>query len=231
MPRYRVKFSKDGPARYSSHLDMVRAFDRSARRADLPVAFSEGFNPHPKFSFAAPLPVGMGGGDEYMDIALTVPLPTDELTARLDASMQEGYRILDAKEIPERTPALMALVSRAAYRATATLPQGYSELELRSAVKDILNLKEIMTVREIKGKTKEIDIRPGLFTLAGGVKGHILEINMELLIGSTGNVRPLEVLSEMYRLGGIPVDPEDFRIRRTTLYADGPAGPVSLWEV
>lgn len=231
MPRYRVKFSKDGPARYSSHLDMVRAFDRSTRRADLPVAFSEGFNPHPKFSFAAPLPVGMGGGDEYMDIALTEPLPPDELTARLDASMQEGYRILDAKEIPERTPALMALVSRAAYRANATLPQGYAEMELRSAVKDILNLKEIMTVREIKGKTKEIDIRPGLFTLAGGVKGHILEINMELLIGSTGNVRPLEVLSEMYRLGGIPVDPEDFRIRRTALYADGPAGPVSLWEV
>ncbi|AEF93603.1 Protein of unknown function DUF2344 [Desulfotomaculum nigrificans CO-1-SRB] len=231
MTLYRVRYCKDGPARFSSHLDMVRQFDRAARRAGLPVAFSEGFNPHPKFSFAAPLPVGVAGLDEYMDMELTQHIDPAELAMRLDANMQEGYRILDVKEITGRGSSLMALVSRAAYRATATVPPGYGEPELQSAIKDILDSKEIFVTREIKGKTKQVDIRSGIFRLDGGVKGHILEINMELLIGSTGNVRPTEVLEEMYRNGGIPVDPEDFRIQRVSLYAEGATGPVSLWEV
>ncbi|AEG59305.1 Protein of unknown function DUF2344 [Desulforamulus ruminis DSM 2154] len=231
MPRYRVKYSKEGPARYSSHLDMVRAFDRSTRRAGLPVAFSEGFNPHPKFSFASPLPVGIGGGDEYMDMELTRAIAPEELAERLEANMQEGYRVIAVKEIPQGSPALMSLISRAAYRATAPLPLDYAQAELSSAVQNILNFKEIMVTREIKGRRKEIDIRPGLFSLTGRIKEHILEINMELLIGSSGNVRPTEILWEMSRSGGIPLLPEDFRVQRTALYANGPSGPVSLWEV
>lgn len=230
MPRYRVKFSKDGPARYSSHLDMVRFFDRSTRRAGLPVAFSEGFNPHPKFSFAAPLPVGIAGLEEYMDIELTKTLSLDEVLKRLDPNMPEGYKILDIRELPERGSALMALVARAAYRATANLPAGYSEAELNTVINNLLNTTEIIVTREVKGKRKEVDIRSGIFRLAGGVEEHILEINMELLIGSTGNVRPDEVLLKLNQ-GGVPVAPEDYRIRRTALYADGDTGPLSLWEV
>ncbi|MEW6066060.1 MAG: TIGR03936 family radical SAM-associated protein [Bacillota bacterium] len=231
LPRYRVKFSKDGPARYSSHLDMVRFFDRSTRRAGLPVAFSEGFNPHPKFSFAAPLPVGVAGLEEYMDMELKEYLEPAEIARRLESNLPEGYKILDVKEVVDRAPALMSRIARAAYRATATLPAGYSEVELNTAIDHLMDQEEIMITREVKGKRKEVDIRPGIFRLAGGVKGHILEINMELLIGSTGNVRPEEVLLRLSGDGGVPVDPEDFRIRRTALFAEGDTGPISLWEV
>lgn len=230
MTRYRLKFSKEGPARYSSHLDMVRFFDRSTRRAELPVAFSEGFNPHPKFSFAAPLPVGIAGLDEYMDMDLKEQLDPAEVGRRLDANLPEGYKILAVKEIPERSPNLMAKLARADYLATATLPEGYTEEEVQEILTQLLEKEEILLTREVKGKRKEVDIRPGIFRLAGEVKGHILEINMELLIGSTGNVRPEEVLKELAH-GGIPIHPEDFRVRRTALYAEGDSGPISLWEV
>lgn len=231
MPRYRLKFSKDGPARYSSHLDMVRFFDRSTRRAGLPVAFSEGFNPHPKFSFAAPLPVGVGGLEEYMDMDLKEYMEPAEIAHRLDPNLPEGYKILSVKQVPDHAPALMAQLARAAYRATATLPTGYSEVELNTAIDHLMKLEEITVIREAKGKRKEVNIRPGIFSLTGGVKGHILEVTMELLIGSTGNVRPEEVLSRLSGAGGVPLESEDFRIRRTALFAQGNAGPVPLWEV
>lgn len=231
MSRYRVKFSKDGPARFSSHLDMVRFFDRSTRRAGLPVAFSEGFNPHPKFSFAAPLPVGIAGKEEYMDMELTANLSPEEVANRLDQNLPEGYQILGVKQIDERAKNLMALLSRAAYRAIAEAPAGYDTVMLQGALDEFMTLENIIVTREIKGKSKEVNLRPGIFKLAGTVAGHILEINMELLIGSTGNVRPEEVLKELFRAGRIPVNPEDFRICRTALYTDGDTGPISLWEV
>lgn len=231
MPRYRVKFSKDGPARFSSHLDMVRFFDRSTRRAGLPVAFSEGFNPHPKFSFASPLPVGVAGLAEYLDMELTTSIKPTELAQKLGANMPEGYQVLDVKEIHDRSPSLMAKVTRALYRATAPLPVGYAEPELNTAIRNIMGSREIIIVRESKGKSKEINIREGIYKLTGAVKGHILEINMELIIGSAGNVRPTDILLLLYQDGGVPVKPEDFRIRRTELLAEGAAGQISLWEV
>lgn len=231
MTRYRLRFSKEGPARYSSHLDMVRFFDRSTRRAGLPVAFSEGFNPHPKFSFAAPLPVGIAGLEEYMDMDLKDHLEPAEVARRLDRNLPEGYKVLAVKEIPERSPALMSVLARAEYLATATIPTDYSQEKLNSALEELLNKQEIIVTREVKGKRKEVDIRSGIFRLAGGVKGHILEINMELLIGSTGNVRPEEILKLLYQDQGVPVHPEDFRVCRTALFAEGGSGPISLWEV
>ncbi|GAB6158212.1 TIGR03936 family radical SAM-associated protein [Desulfotomaculum varum] len=230
MPRYRVKFSKDGPARYSSHLDMVRFFDRSTRRAGLPVAFSEGFNPHPKFSFAAPLPVGVAGLEEYMDMELKEHLTPDEIARRLAGNLPAGYAILGIKEVPGQAPTLMSRVSRAAYRAVAAAPDGYGERELQAVIEQLMSRQEISISRQSKGKTKDVNIRPGIFRLAGSIKGHILEINMELLIGSTGNVRPEEVLRMLSGDGGIPVNPEDFRIYRTALFAEGDTGPISLWE-
>ncbi|RYD01755.1 hypothetical protein N752_28275 [Desulforamulus aquiferis] len=225
-----MKFSKDGPARFSSHLDMVRFFDRCTRRAGLPVAFSEGFNPHPKFSFAAPLPVGIGGMAEYLDMELTGYISPLELAEKLGSNMPEGYEILDIRELREKGPALMALLARAEYRATATLPTGYSEPELKTSINNIMNSGALPVIREVKGKVKETDIRGGIFNLTGSVKGHIMEIKMELLIGSQGNVRPNDVLLKLYQDGGVPVKPEEFRIRRVELFADGKTGPISLWE-
>ncbi|ABO51047.1 conserved hypothetical protein [Desulforamulus reducens MI-1] len=230
MPRYRVKYSKEGPARYSSHLDMVRFFDRSTRRAKLPVAFSEGFNPHPKFSFAVPLPVGIAGLEEYMDMELKEYLDPREIALRLEPNLPEGYKILDIKQIEDRAVTLMSIVSRADYWATAPLPTGYSEGQLKATIDKLLEQEEIIVTRETKGKVKEVNIRPGIFSLAGDVKGHILEIKMELLIGSTGNVRPEEIFKKLYK-NGVPVDPDDYRVRRTALYADDGTGPISLWEV
>ncbi|HBC91420.1 MAG TPA: hypothetical protein DCZ10_00560, partial [Pelotomaculum sp.] len=68
MPVYRMMYAKEGPARYISHLDLLRTFERAARRAGLPIAFTGGFNPHPKIAFAAPLAVGTAGGAEDADL-------------------------------------------------------------------------------------------------------------------------------------------------------------------
>ncbi|NLC39201.1 MAG: DUF2344 domain-containing protein, partial [Clostridia bacterium] len=64
----RLEYSRCGTARFLSHLEMLRLFERSFRRASLPLAFSRGFNPHPKISFGPPLPVGVSGRREYLDV-------------------------------------------------------------------------------------------------------------------------------------------------------------------
>ncbi|MFA4886471.1 MAG: TIGR03936 family radical SAM-associated protein, partial [Desulfotomaculaceae bacterium] len=87
MFRYRIIYAKEGPARYISHLDLLRVFDRAARRGGLPVAYTQGFNPHPKMSFAAPLSVGTAGEAEFADMELTRDIPVADMESALAGSM------------------------------------------------------------------------------------------------------------------------------------------------
>jgi radical SAM-linked protein len=119
MPRYRVMYAKEGPASYISHLDLIRAFERAARRAGLPLAFTQGFNPHPKLSFAAPLAVGTAGEAEFADLELTGNISVGVVAKSLSDAMPEGLRVIEIRLAPDSAPALMATVDLAGYTARA----------------------------------------------------------------------------------------------------------------
>ncbi|GAA2335766.1 TIGR03936 family radical SAM-associated protein [Streptomyces kunmingensis] len=98
MQRIRLRYTKRGRLRFTSHRDFQRAFERALRRAEVPMAYSAGFTPHPKVSYANAAPTGTGSEAEYLEIALTAPRDPEKLKDLLDESMPVGLDIIDAVE-------------------------------------------------------------------------------------------------------------------------------------
>jgi radical SAM-linked protein len=149
LSRYRIQYSKRGTARYISHLDLVRTLERAFRRAGLPIAFSEGFNPHPRFSFAAPLPVGVEGLAEVLEVEMQEPIDHQQLAERLNGVLPQGLVVLEVTDVPDNAPAPMAALTGAGYIVhiddgdlPGPLPEG--------AVENFLALEQIEVTR--KGK-------------------------------------------------------------------------------
>lgn len=220
MYRYRIRYKKTGPMRYISHLDLLRTMERSARRAGLPLAFTEGFNPHPKISFAAPLPVGVEGHDEYLDLELRTSMEPSRVAEKLNASFPSGLEVLDVREVSGEGPSLMALVEKATYLARARLPVRLDEREVAGNLKRFMEQEEIKVERKTKKGEKVKNIRPGIIDLKGQLDGNDLLLKMTLKTGSRENVRPEEVLRALVK-GYLPANVEDFRITRTGLFAAG----------
>jgi len=229
MPRYRMLYTKEGPARYISHLDLLRAFDRASRRAGLPMAFTQGFNPHPKIAFAAPLGVGTAGEAEFADLELTGDVPAESVASVLSGAMPEGLRLIEVRPVPDQFPALMALVERATYRAEAKLNRPVSTEEMDSAIAAFLSMPEILVQRKNKaGEKKKVDIRPGIFAMSGRLDDDIMIIEAELKTGSNGNIRIEEVLAAFEENVHLPVQ-GGFVLYRTGLFTAGEKGKKTLW--
>lgn len=214
----RIKFSKEGNLRFVGHLDMMRYFQKANRRAELPVAYSEGFHPHQIMSFAAPLGMGLEGKAEYFDLRITeegaAGLHSEEAKALLNREMAEGVKILSFLKLPDDSPNCMSIVHAADYeiffRASATedliagqfsdgaayraLSEAEREL-LCAAIDSLLSQSEI-TVEKTgkKGKLRELDIRPMIHSLR-------LEDNRlccTVAQGSEANLKPELLLSALF---------------------------------
>src|SRR5512143_240398 len=98
--RLRVRFTRDETLRYIGHLDMARTWQRVVRRANLPLAYSEGFNPQPRMSFAAALPVGCTSDHEELDMVLSPPCVIDNVKAQLDRALPPGMKVVSIEEMP-----------------------------------------------------------------------------------------------------------------------------------
>ncbi|WP_334110009.1 TIGR03936 family radical SAM-associated protein [Thermodesulfitimonas autotrophica] len=228
MFRYRITFRKEGPARWIGHLDLVRLFEQACRRAGLPLAYSEGFNPRPRLVFAAPLPVGVAGLRELVDAYLRVPMAPELVQARLRPVLPEGLAVVRVKRVPREEANLMAVVRRAAYRAEGRPAAGLCEAALTEAVRRVLQAGEIKSVRQGKKGPKERDIRPGIFALDASFEEGKIVVTMLVQAGQEGNVRPEEVMAILWQLGSLPGAPEDFDYYRTGLYTVAGDRTVSL---
>lgn len=229
MSRYRLMFAKEGPAKYISHLDLIRAFERAARRAGLPIAFTQGFNPHPKLSFAAPLAVGTAGEAEFADMELTGNMPAGDVTKALAGVLPEGLRLIEVRLVAESVPALMAMVDRAAYTARAVLECPLKEEVLEKAVTDFLAKPEILVERRGKtGEKRKYDIKPGIFAMSARINNDIIELRAELKSGSSGNVRFEELVAAFIEDSGLLAQ-ENFSMCRGALFAAGKSAREMLW--
>lgn len=213
MTRIRLAYRQEGQARFVSHLDVMRAFERAARRAGLPLAYSQGFNPRPKLVFAAPLPVGTSGHREYVDLELESDLSPDEVLGRLRLSLPDGLVPTAARSAAG--PPLMSLVGRACYLAVGELPQGLTREHLDEGLARFLSRGEITAERKTAKGTRRKNIRPGIHRVGARNNGNRLELAMELQAGSARNVRPDEVL---WALGvDLGLDVECFAVLRTAV--------------
>lgn len=143
---------KKGDLVYLSHLDLVRLFERAFRRAEVPLAFTQGFNPHPMISFAAPLSVGVSSEAEYFDVVLSEPLAVEQFISTLNDTLPEDIQILQAVQMDEKQGrALMQEAVLMVYSLTFSLNQPVEMEKLAEMVDGFKNQEEIIIQK--KGKT------------------------------------------------------------------------------
>lgn len=191
--RLRITFEKGEVLKYISHLDLARTWERVFRRAGLPVAYSQGFNPRPRFQIAAALPVGVTGRAELLDVWLTEPMGSSEVLTRLRTALPPGLEATDSVNVDLRSPSLQSQMRAADYRATVLGPEPAETIQYR--VRALLELPSVPRRRQHKGKWQSYDLRPFIQSVVvePGEEGeHIL--TMRLQASPDGAGRPDEVL-------------------------------------
>jgi radical SAM-linked protein len=169
VQRIRLRYTKRGRLRFTSHRDFQRAFERALRRARVPMAYSAGFTPHPKVSYANAAPTGTASEAEYLEIALTAPQDPEELRARLDASMPDGLDIVDA--VPASVPDFADLLAASAWEVRL---DGVAPEEAERAVRAFLAADSVEVRRQTKKGLRAFDARAAVASLtvtAGGSDG------------------------------------------------------------
>lgn len=195
----RIKFERTGPVRYIGHLDMMRYFQKAVMRAGIDIRYSEGFNPHQIMSFAYPLGVSMETRGDYFDIDVMSYRDCETITARLNAVMADGIRVISTTVLPEGAKNAMASVAAADYLVRChTLTD--------DMLRQFLLRKEILITKKTGKKTFVEDIRPGIFALELREDPTLFTkhwLFMKLKSGSDKNVKPaavLEALSDMFSI-------------------------------
>jgi radical SAM-linked protein len=160
VQRIRLRYTKRGRLRFTSHRDFQRAFERALRRAEVPMAYSAGFTPHPKVSYANAAPTGTGSEAEYLEIALTASRDPQRLRELLDESLPTGLDIVDAVE---------ARTSGLADRLTASVWElrldGVEPADAARAVAAFNAAATVEVQRLTKNGMRTFDARPAVASL------------------------------------------------------------------
>lgn len=158
----RVRFVRGEKVKYVSHLDLMKTFERSIRRAGLPLAYSQGFNPHPGMVFGLPLSVGVTSEGEYADIELTEDIAEQTFIQGVNSSFPEGLNALEGKYL-EVKGNIMRYLAGASYDILVTPKEDYHYKDVVEDFSTLLSQDKIMVEKESKGKTKEVDIKPLIY--------------------------------------------------------------------
>ncbi|MEU1291566.1 TIGR03936 family radical SAM-associated protein [Streptomyces sp. NPDC005840] len=160
MQRIRLRYTKRGRLRFTSHRDFQRAFERALRRAEVPMAYSAGFTPHPKVSYANAAPTGTGSEAEYLEIALTASRDPERLRALLDESLPTGLDIVDAVEA--RTPGLADRLTASVWELRLT---GVESAVAERAVAAFKAAETVEVQRTAKNGVRTFDARAAVVEL------------------------------------------------------------------
>jgi len=213
VQRLRMRFSKIGPTRYISHLDLARALERALNRARVPVSYTQGYNPRPRMQFASALPLGFTSEAELADVWLEKEMDPAQAREQIMSRMAPGIVVHEVWEVPLDAPAMQASTLETAYVALVDdvvdqVDHSIERAELRRRVEDLLAAES--AIRERRGK--EYDLRPLILELKleEDEEGALL-LAMRLLLqpGKTG--RPDEVLD------ALGLDPLSVRVHRTNI--------------
>jgi radical SAM-linked protein len=228
--RYRLAITKGEEVRHVSHLDYMRAIERAIRRAKLPAAYSEGFNPHMKIAFASALSVGVASEAEYMDIELTGETDPAALGEALARQLPPGIAVRALRPVTDRHAALMAVVNLAAYRVSLLLAAGAAGPALEAVAR--FNAADAVTfVKENPKGRREIDVKTYVREVAAAQTAAGLELAFDVRITPTGSIKPAEVIKVLAEKFGLPAEPEAALVTRTGLFVAEGAGRVSPLDI
>lgn len=210
----RMKFKKSGCMKFIGHLDIMRYFQKAIRRADIDIAYSEGFSPHMIMSFAAPLGVGLTSEGEYVDLQVHSCTSSKAAVDALNKVMVDGMEVVSFKLLPETVKNAMASVAAADY--FVNWREGYAPEDWEDKFLDFLQKEEMIILKKTKRSEAEVDLKPMLY------KAEIRDggIFMQVACGSVNNLKPELVMEAFAKDAGMELAPFALEVCRVEVYAD-----------
>jgi radical SAM-linked protein len=210
VQRLRIRYAKRGRLRFTSHRDFARAFERALRRAEIPMAYSAGFSPHPKISYVGASPTGVASEAEYLEIGLARESDPEQVRLALDAALPDGLDLLEI--VPAGAGSLAERIRAAHWHIE--LP-GVDPDALHDAVIAVLARTEVTVERVMKDGRRTVDVRHALVsakvrpTLANGGRA-ILDVVVRQV---TPAVRPDDILAALRIVAGLAPDAPAVSVR------------------
>lgn len=217
--KIRLRFSKQGQMKFIGHLDMVRYFQKVMRRSEVDVAYSEGFSPHQKMSFAAPLSVGVLSRGEYFDLEVNSTESSKVMLERINAQNAEGVEVLSYKLLPDDAKNAMSVVAGADYKV-------YTDLFNQNMLDAFMNQNQIIVLKKTKKSEKEVDIKPLIYNIKLEDDG----IFMQVAQGSASNLKPDLVMDAFAQFAQVTL-PEYVTYERIDMYCLEDDNLVSLDDI
>ena len=206
--RAMIRFGKQPRLRFISHLDLQRFFQRALNRTGLPIAYTQGFNPHPVLSFGSALALGWTSEYEIIDFKLAVPMGRGRVEQAMREALPVDVPVLEARMVDDRHPAPMALVTASDYVVTLS---GEGAADTARALDEFLARAHVTATRKTKSGEREIDIRPLL--LSSERADETLRVRLKLTEKET--LKPDLLVAALAGIAG--VEPPQARIHRTCL--------------
>ena len=227
MISIRVRFTRGEEVKFISHLDLMKVFERAIRRSGLPIAYSQGFNPHPHMVFGLPLSVGVTSDGEYADFELVREIAPEQFMEELNRSLPEAIRITAAGVKHIKTN-IMASISGADYALDIFLNEELSPEAVEEKLETLMKKDSIKVLKEGKGTAKEIDIRPLILEakleqirqVPFGYENFkaAFTILTRFRAGSAANLRPELFVKALVEQADLPVATS--RLHRKALYVE-----------
>ena len=222
MLKARIKFRKYGIMKFIGHLDVMRYFQKAMRRANIPIAFTQGFSPHMIMSFAQPLGVGITSDGEYLDIELKESISSECAVRQLNDVMVEGMEIVSFVQIPnDKKQSGMTITAAADYQVFLLESDKSSDVrrsipsDWQKAISDFMNQEQILVMKKTKRSEKEVDIKPMIYDMRADDN----TIYLFLATGSEKNLKPDLVMETFLRY--LECNPEEtpLHYHRLDVYA------------
>ena len=200
MVKIQYQFKRSTPLRFLSHLDQQRLFQRAFRRANMPVEYSQGFNPHPRMSFALAMSVGLTSDGEYGEVIVSEDIDVETFISRMNQVLPNGLEITAAKICDAGVGSLSAALYKSIYRIRINVVPGTDLAALAAAIESYLALPQILIQkRNKKGKYVEKDIRPFIESIAVFADPETDKVNvkMTLIYIEQQCVKPEQILESI----------------------------------
>lgn len=212
-----IRFGKQPRLRFISHLDMQRFFQRALNRTGLPIAYTQGFNPHPVMSFGSALALGWTSEYEILDIKLAVPMGRRRTEEAMRAALPEDLTVLEVKLVDDRHPAPMSQVRMADYRV---LIEGEDIGAILAKVPEFMACETVLGMKKTKSGEKEINIRPLVISI-DPIEGGF---NTRVMLTEKDSLKPNLLIKALAEMAGVEVP--EAKIHRVLLLGEDQNGEL-----
>lgn len=215
--RAMIRFGKQPRLRFISHLDLQRFFQRALNRTGLPIAWTQGFNPHPILSFGSALALGWTSEYEILDVKLSAPMGRRRTEDAMRAALPVDLPVLEVRMVDDRHPAPMAMVRASDYEITLS---GETAAATLAAAEEFLRRESVMAVRKTKSGEREVDIHPMALLLER--EGDVL--SARLMLTEKDTLKPDLLVRALAEIAGAEVP--EMRIHRRCLLGEDESGAL-----